>query len=133
VHHLADRAEVAERAEHAEERHHVARIGLVGETDGDDPEQRPGDARAERPGEAGQAAVHHRVQRGGADQAVGDPGREAERRAAGAQQKRVEVEVVELRARRALRVARAVVREVRVAEELQREQRPGERPGAALP
>ena len=133
VHHVGDRAHVAERADRAERGDQLAGGRRVVEAAAEHPEQRPGRAAEERPGEARGAAVHDRVQRGGADEAEHHPGREAERRAPGAEQRRVEDQVVELGADRAGGDPGAPVDDVRVGEELQREERPGERPGAALP
>ena len=107
VHHVAHRAAVGERADRAERGHHGARLGRVVKAGEPDPERRAERAAAERPGDGTRAAVHRRVERGAAHQRVGDPGGEAEIRAPHAEQRRVEVKVVELGARRAGRAQRA--------------------------
>jgi hypothetical protein len=95
------------------------------------PQHRSRRGAGERPDGAARAAVDHRVERGGADEEVGDPGGEAELRAPGAEQHGVEEEIVELGARRLRRAQRTPVEKVRIDQELHRHQRPGDRPGAA--
>src|SRR3954471_2708359 len=127
VHHEANRADIGEAAGHAKERYRARRVRREAQAIEGNPRRRAGRAAGKRDGEAGEAAIHHRVERDGADQHPRDPEREAEESGPGAEQRRVEVQVVALGDARLLRVERAPVDELRVQRELQHEQRPGHR------